>query len=142
MRVTALGHAGLRVETEQATVLCDPWFSPEGAFQASWHQYPSNDHLLSDPTLVRPTAIAISHEHLDHVDPWFLARVPSGVPVIVPRYPSPALRRKIEMGGPRSIIELEQWETFEIASGTSIFFVSEPPMNHDSAIIVQGDGHT
>jgi hypothetical protein len=28
--------------------------------------------------------------------------------VIVPHYPSPALRSKIEGGGPREIIELEQ----------------------------------
>jgi UDP-MurNAc hydroxylase len=35
MRVTALGHAGLKVETSRATVLVDPWLSPEGAFQAS-----------------------------------------------------------------------------------------------------------
>jgi UDP-MurNAc hydroxylase len=140
MRVTALGHAGLQVRTAETRVLCDPWFSPEGAFQGSWHQFPANDHLLGSEELFIPTAIAISHEHLDHVDPWFLARVPSTVPVIVPHYPSPALRSKIEGGGPREIIELEQWESFQISEGTKIFFVSEPPMNHDSAMVIQGDG--
>lgn len=142
MRVVALGHAGLQVTTSRANVLCDPWFSPEGAFQASWHQFPANDHLLESGNLFSPTAIAISHEHLDHVDPWFLARVPASVPVIVPRYPSPALRRKIELGGPREIIELGQWEVFELSEGTTIFFVSEPPMNHDSAMVIQGDGQS
>jgi UDP-MurNAc hydroxylase len=139
MRVAALGHAGLRVRTADAEILCDPWFSPEGAFQGSWHQFPANDHLLESPDLFEPTAIAISHEHLDHVDPWFLARVP-GVPVIVPRYPSPVLKNKIRAGGPREIIELDQWEVFEISAETKIFFVSEPPMNHDSAMVIQGDG--
>ena len=141
MRVTALGHAGLKVETRGATLLLDPWFSPEGAFQASWFQFPDNSHLL-EGDILEPTAIVISHEHLDHVDPWFLARVPSRIPVVVPRYPSPVLRHKIEMGGPREIIEAEQWERVEIADGTTVFFVSEPPMNHDSAIIVEGDGQT
>jgi UDP-MurNAc hydroxylase len=65
--------------------------------------------------------------------------LPAHVPVIVPRYPSPVLRRKISLGGPREIVEVEQWERFEIAEGTRVFFVSEPPMNHDSAIIVEGD---
>lgn len=139
MIVTALGHAGLKVQTSTATILLDPWFSPEGAFQASWFQYPDNSHLLKD-ALFRPTAIVISHEHLDHVDPWFLSHVPSDVPAIVPRYPSPALRQKILRGGERSIIEAEQWELVEIEPGTSVFFVSEPPMNHDSAIIVVADG--
>jgi UDP-MurNAc hydroxylase len=68
MRVTALGHAGLKVETRSAALLIDPWFSPEGALQGSWFQYPDNSHLI-DPTLFQATAVVISHEHLDHVDP-------------------------------------------------------------------------
>ena len=94
MNITYLGHAGLKVETARATVLVDPWFSPEGAFQASWFQYPDNSHLVT-PSLFEPTAIVLSHEHLDHTDSWFLSQVPAHVPVIIPRYPSPVLKRKI-----------------------------------------------
>jgi UDP-MurNAc hydroxylase len=142
MKVTALGHAGLKVQTSRATVLVDPWFSPEGTFQASWFQFPDNTHLIG-PSLFQPTAIVISHEHLDHVDPWFLSRVPSSVPVVIPRYPSPVLRQKVEMGGPRAIIEVPPWERVDLAEGTSVFFVSEEsPMNHDSAIVIKGDGQT
>jgi len=142
MKVTALGHAGLKLQTGNATLLMDPWFSPEGTFQASWFQFPDNSHLLESPELVAPTAIAISHEHLDHVDPWFLAKVPASVPVIIPRYPSPVLKQKIRRGGPRTIIELSQWQVHEIAPGLTIYFVSEPPQNHDSAMVVQADGQT
>jgi UDP-MurNAc hydroxylase len=141
MKVTALGHAGLKVETGRATLLCDPWFSPEGTFQASWFQYPDNSHLLTKE-IEHPTAIAISHEHLDHVDPWFLAKVPESVPVIIPHYPSPVLKHKILKGGPRKIVELPQWETYTIADGLTIYFVSEPPQNHDSAMIITADGQT
>ena len=59
MRVTALGHAGLKVETARATILVDPWFSPEGAFQGSWFQYPDNAHLMM-PGLLNPAAIVIA----------------------------------------------------------------------------------
>jgi UDP-MurNAc hydroxylase len=142
MRITALGHAGFRVETAGATVLLDPWLSPEGAFQASWFQYPENHHLLT-PELCRPTAIAVSHEHGDHIDPWFLAHVPASVPVVIPRYPSPVLRRKVLAGGARRVIEAEPYEEIEVAPGTRLFFVCEAsPMNHDAAIVVCGDGHT
>jgi UDP-MurNAc hydroxylase len=142
MRVTALGHAGLKVEVAGSTVLIDPWFSPEGAFQASWFQYPDNSHLL-DPSLLNPDAILISREHLDHVDPWFLARVPPSVPVVIPRYPSPVLRGKVESAGPRTIREVPPWEPVEVADGIGVFFVSEEsPMNHDSAIVVQAEGRT
>jgi UDP-MurNAc hydroxylase len=141
MKITALGHAGLKVETlAGATILCDPWFCPEGCFQGGWFQFPDNSHLLSDPALLRPHAVLISHEHLDHVDPWFLARLPADVPVYIPRYPSPVLKEKILRGGPRRIIEADQWEEVEVAPGVFAFFVSEPPQNHDSAMVIRADG--
>lgn len=140
MNITALGHAGLEIETPHVRLLMDPWFSPEGAFFGSWFQFPDNSHLLD--RLEKPTAVVISHEHLDHVDPWFLARLPEDVPVIVPRYPSPVLRQKILRGGPREVIELAQWEVFEFADDTRLFFVSEPPMNHDSAMVLEAGGRT
>lgn len=143
MRTTALGHAGLKVETEDAVVLIDPWFSPEGAFQASWFPYPDNSQLMRDPSLHKPSAVVVSHEHLDHVDPWFLSRVPADVPVYIPTYASPALRRKVAEGGVRDVIEVPAWQDVAVAPGVSVLFVPEPsPMNHDSAIIVKGDGHT
>lgn len=141
MRVTALGHAGLRVEARGGTLLLDPWFSPEGAFQASWFPFPDNSHLLHQPNLWRPDAVVVSHEHLDHVDPWFLGRLDPDVPVVIPRYPSPVLRRKILSAGERTIVEVEPWEVVDIAAGLRLFFVSEPAMNHDSAIVVQADGY-
>ena len=142
MKVTAMGHAGLKVETARATLLCDPWFSPEGAFQGSWFQFPENSHLLGSAPRA-PTALVISHEHLDHVDPWFLARVPAHVPAIVHRFPSPVLRHKILAGGPRPIIEVDAWQPVDVADGTRVWFVPElSPMNHDTAIVIQGDGQT
>lgn len=142
MKVTFLGHAGLKVETTSATVLVDPWLSPEGAFLASWFQYPDNQHLMS-PSLLEPTAIVISHEHLDHLDPWFLAQVPARVPVVIPCYLSPVLRQKILAASEREIVELPPWEPVELVEGTRVFFVPEDsPMNHDSAVVIVGDGHT
>lgn len=142
MKATSLGHAGLKVETKRATVLVDPWLSPEGAFLGSWFQYPDNQHLITE-SLFEPTAIAFSHEHLDHFDAWFLAQVPTHVRVFIPRYVSPVLREKITATGPREIIEVPPWEPVEIAEETSIFFVpEESPMNHDSAVVIIGDGRT
>lgn len=143
MRITGLGHAGLRVETSGATLLVDPWFSPQGAFQGAWFPFPENARLLEDPSLRSPTAIVISHEHLDHVDPWFLSQVPANVPVIFPWTPTETLRKKIASAGPRSLVQASPWERVQVADGTSVFFVSEAsPMNHDSAIVIEGDGQT
>ena len=143
MRITHLGHAGLQIETSNAVVLVDPWFSPEGAFQASWFQYPDNSHLMTAGTLFHPTAIIISHEHLDHVDPWFLSKVSEDVPVIIPKYVTSALKHKVESTGSRKIIEVPEWQQFEVADGIGGFFVHEiSPMNHDSAIVITGNGQT
>jgi UDP-MurNAc hydroxylase len=141
VRITTLGHAGLKVESASTTLLIDPWVSPFGAFQSSWFQYPQNQHVV-DTELFTPTAIVVSHEHLDHLDAWFLERVSERVPVIVPRYPSPAARRKITAarGGP--IVELDPWEWFYVGAGMQVMFVAEAsPMNHDSAVVVTADGH-
>ena len=141
MRITTLGHAGLKVESVSTTLLIDPWVSPFGAFQSSWFQYPENQHVL-DEALFTPSAIVVSHEHLDHLDPWFLGRVPNTVPVVVPRYPSPAARRKIAAVRGGEIVELDPWEWFEVGVGTRVMFVCEAsPMNHDSAVVVAADGH-
>ncbi|MFY0672410.1 MAG: MBL fold metallo-hydrolase [Bacteroidia bacterium] len=142
MKVQALGHAGLMVEYKGDVVLMDPWFSLEGNFQASWFQYPDNSHLLKRKELFSPTAILISHEHMDHCDPWFLSQVEKHVPVIIPKYPSPILKEKILQGGKREIIEYEEWEEFNVTPNIKAFFVSEPPMNHDSAIVIRAGRKT
>lgn len=142
MLVRSLGHAGLELRVAGARILCDPWFSPEGAFQGSWFQYPDNS-LLLDQELIRPHAILISHEHMDHVDPWFLSQVPDHIPVYIPRYASDVLRRKILRSRSRPVIELNQWELSEVTPGVEVMFVSEEsPMNQDSAMVVVSEGRS
>jgi UDP-MurNAc hydroxylase len=142
VKVTSLGHAGLKVETAGGSLLIDPWLSPQGAFQASWFQFPDNSHLVRRD-LFEPAALIISHEHRDHIDPWSLARIPPHVPVFIPRYPSPVLRRKVEEVGSREIVEVPPWRSVEPAPGVKLFFVSEEsPMNHDSAIVVLSGGRS
>src|SRR6185436_13067782 len=50
-----LGHSGLAVEHAGRLLLCDPWLSPRGAYNASWFQYPEYPaHRFSK--LLRPDA--------------------------------------------------------------------------------------
>ena len=140
MQLRSLGHAGIEIRANGSRILCDPWFSPEGAFQASWFQYPDNSFLIDDE-LLSPTAIFISHEHMDHVDPWFLERVPAEIPVYIPRYASRVLPNKVLSARHRPLVELEQWEFEEVVPGVKLMFVSEEsPMNHDSVMVVTADG--
>ena len=136
MLIKSLGHAGLQIEHLESRLQIDPWLSPEGAFQGSWFQWPDNSHLI--PRLEAPDAVAISHEHLDHVDPWWLAKLPQDTPIYVPRYPLGVLREKILASGQANIYEIEPWQDVEVVPGMKLFFVSErSPMNHDSAMVLR-----
>ena len=140
MIITGLGHAGLELEYRGARLQMDPWLSPEGAFEASWFQWPDNGHLVD--RLALPQAVAISHEHLDHVDPWWLAGLPKNTPVYIPRYPLGVVRRKILSSGLTDIRELDPWREVEVIPGVQLFFVTErSPLNHDAGMILRTANH-
>ena len=44
MRATSLGHAGILIECEAGSILCDPWFEP--AFLGSWFVFPETTNSM------------------------------------------------------------------------------------------------
>lgn len=140
--VTFLGHAGLAVDAKAFSLLADPWLAPTGAFLGAWHQYPRNDHL-DVPALVEADWIAVSHEHLDHFDPWVLSLLPQRTRILIPRYPGPAFRdRMTSVVGNRPVIEITAWEKFPLDNrGSWITAIPElSPMCHDAAFLIVADG--
>src|SRR5437763_4571532 len=129
--LTFLGHAGLAVETGEFRLLADPWFAETGAFLGSWHQFPRNDHLDVE-ALLSADWVAVSHEHLDHMDLSVLTRLPTRTRVLIPRYPSHAFRDRLRARGVRRVIELAPWEPFPLdARGSGITRIPEPaPQSH------------
>jgi UDP-MurNAc hydroxylase len=99
MKITSLGHAGLLIETNGHTIVCDPWFSTDGAFLASWHQWPRNDQLGTAvmDKVMSADYLYVSHLHRDHFDEKFLrsyfAANPS-VTVLVPKFSEPNILYK------------------------------------------------
>ncbi|RJL30863.1 MBL fold metallo-hydrolase [Bailinhaonella thermotolerans] len=141
--VTFLGHAGLSVEAADFTLLCDPWLDPRGAYLGSWHQYPRNDHL-DVAALADADWVAVSHEHLDHMDPWFLSQLSPRTRVLIPKYPASAYRDRMMAAGVRNLVEIEPWEPFALDNhGSWITAIPEvSPMCHDAAFLVVADGHS
>ncbi|MEU5877469.1 MBL fold metallo-hydrolase [Spirillospora sp. NPDC047279] len=140
--ITFLGHAGLAVSAGSFRLLVDPWLAPTGAFLGAWHQYPRNDHL-DVPRLADADWVAVSHEHLDHFDPWFIARLPERTRILIPRYPGPAFRERMgEVAGTRQVIEIPPWEKFPLDNrGSWITAIPElSPMCHDAAFLMVADG--
>src|SRR5262245_47314125 len=140
-KVTFLGHAGLSVQASRFRLLADPWLGSAGACVGSWHQFPRNDHL-DTPDLLDVDWVAVSHEHLDHMDLSVLTRLPERTRVLIPRYPSPAFRDRLRAGGVRRVVELAPWEPFPLdTAGSWITAIPEQsPMCHDAAFLVVADG--
>ncbi|KRB46313.1 hypothetical protein ASD90_11505 [Terrabacter sp. Root181] len=141
--VTSLGHAGLRIDAPHLTMLCDPWMSPGGAFLGSWFPFPDNSHLRRADVL-NADWVAISHEHLDHLDLDLLRELPERVRIVVPRYPAPEMVQRIRAAGIRNVlIELRSWERLALNDrGDWVTVIQElSPMCHDSAILVVAAGH-
>lgn len=115
MKVSYLSSAAILVETEDASLLCDPWLV-DGAFYGSWCHYPPLD---SDPEDFNDVDyIYISHIHPDHFDPATLRRMDSDIPVLIHDYRWDYLRDEIEELG---------------------FDVTE--LEHDSRMHLEGDLH-
>ena len=138
--VTALGHAGLSIEGAGLKILADPWFSPAGAFLGAWFPFPDNSHVAPD-TRRDVDLVVVSHEHLDHLDLEFLADLPAEVPVVVPRYPSTILERRLRSAGRTNVVVLDAWERYPLGDAGWLTVIPEQcPMSHDAAILVCLEG--
>lgn len=105
--LTWVGHASYVIQIGGRCVLADPvWaaklnrvarrVTPPGV---AWSQLPRID------------AVVISHNHYDHLDAETVRRLPRDTPVCVPA----ALGRWFERRGFTRVIELDWWESAEVA---------------------------
>lgn len=138
-----LGHSGLSVEHHDHRLVCDPWMGSRGAYNASWFpypEYPEQDlgHLRS------ADAVYISHEHLDHFDPAFVETLDRATPILTGRVHKKRLVRMLRKAGFREIIELDDFESFEIAEGFTVKVRTPtfncPPHWFDSCAMIEADG--
>jgi UDP-MurNAc hydroxylase len=141
MRATSIGHAGILVETDAGSILCDPWFVP--AFFGSWFVFPRNDQL-SDDLRARIEAadfLYISHLHGDHHDePWLREHLRRDIPILLPGYPTREQQRTLRGLGFTEFIRTVDTEELEIAPGLSVAIHVETSITDgpggDSALVV------
>ncbi|HEY5664671.1 MAG TPA: Rieske 2Fe-2S domain-containing protein [Ilumatobacter sp.] len=146
MRATSVGHAGILVETDAGSILCDPWFLP--AFFGAWFVFPRNDRL-DDDLLARIEAadyLYISHLHADHHDePWLRDHLRRDIPILLPGYPTREQQRTLERLGFTEFIRTVDGEELELAPGLTVAIHTEVSITDgpggDSALVI-GDGRT
>ena len=137
MRVRYLYSACVVIETEDAKILCDPWFT-QGAYDGAWYQYPPLQNPIE--TIGPVDLVWISHIHPDHYDPAFLrqyfAAYPAARLVTGPQEP-PYLVNKMRQDGFRP----EVVETLSLGD-TDLLIVpnrvpGDPKTDLDSALAVR-----
>ncbi len=145
MLATALGHAGILIETRFGSIVCDPWFQP--AFFGSWFVFPRNDQL--DDDLLRRVENAdylyISHLHADHLDEaWLADHVSRDITVLIPGFPTRELERRIRALGFTKIVRTVDGEELDL-DGLRVAIHVETSITDgpagDSALVVS-DGET
>ena len=146
MRATSIGHAGILIETDQGSIVCDPWFEP--AFLGSWFVFPRNDQLPPElmDRVCNPTYLYISHQHGDHLDESFLhQRMNKDVTVLLPEFPTRELERQLSRLGFHRFIRTTNGIETELSPRLSIAIHIESSISDgpggDSALVVS-DGET
>lgn len=146
MRATSVGHAGILVECEAGSILCDPWFVP--AFFASWFVFPRNDQLDADlmARIENPDYLYISHLHGDHHDePWLREHLRRDVPILLPDYPTGEQERRLRSLGFTEFVHTRDGVETELKSGLTVAIHVETSITDgpggDSAIVISDGVH-
>jgi UDP-MurNAc hydroxylase len=141
MRATSIGHAGILVETQQGSIVCDPWFLP--AFFGSWFVFPRNDQLDLEllHRITHPSFLYVSHLHADHLDEAFLtAHMDKATPVLLPGYPTRELEREMRRLGFTEIVRTRNGEELDLGDGLTVAIHVETSITDgpggDSAIVI------
>ena len=134
-KVTFINHSSLLIQNENCLILTDPWYS-KPAF-GSW--------LPSPPSLYHPVyllslahsnkenfVLLISHGHDDHCDDDYLKLFPNEIKVVIPKFSSPGVRKRVERAGLKNIIEIENQTTVNNVDFNSFIYKD---VSHDDAIL-------
>jgi UDP-MurNAc hydroxylase len=146
MRATSIGHAGILVQTRQATIVCDPWFLP--AFLGSWFVFPRNDQLSPQlmAAIESPDYLYISHQHADHLDePWLASHIDKATKVLLPAFATRELERRLSKLGFKNFVRTENGKETDLGDGLTIAIHVESAIadgpGGDSAIVIS-DGES
>lgn len=136
--VRHLGHAGFAVGHAGLRLLIDPWFHP--AFLDAWFPYPDNRDLLPEVVAGPWDYLYVSHGHEDHFDERLLARLSRDTTVLVPRYRTRTLERRLTALGFTRQIRLGHRETHRIGPDATATMLLDTSHKEDSGLLLDLGG--
>ena len=108
--VKFLNHSSVLIQEDKNFVLTDPWY--ESVSFGSWLSVPPCSvhpaYLVTLSKQVDNFIIAISHGHDDHLDDNFLSLFPPSTKVVIPKYRSKGLLKRINRAGLTNIYEIPE----------------------------------
>ena len=130
MKITWIGQAGLLMQTEEKTILIDPYLSDSVSKvqPQNYRRVPVDKSFLT----VRPNVIVITHKHLDHLDKETLVNYltqDSGITVLAPNGSYQELR---EMGGNNNYVLFNNGTAW--TEGNVVFRAVKAEHSDDDAI--------
>tara|TARA_R110000796_G_scaffold933_5_gene3608 strand:+ start:217 stop:1548 length:1332 start_codon:yes stop_codon:yes gene_type:complete len=142
INVKFLNHSSVLIQEGNSFVLTDPWY--ESISFGSWLSVPPCSvhpaYLVALSKQVDDFTIAISHGHDDHLDDSFLSLFPSNTKVVIPKYRSKGLIKRINRAGLTNIHEVD--EQGESVGGFTFKSYINPVICPDDAIItIAGKKH-
>jgi len=145
MRATSIGHAGILIETDAGSIVCDPWFVP--AFFGSWFVFPRNDQLSDDllERIENADFLYISHLHGDHHDePWLREHLRRDIPILLPGFPTREQQRTLAALGFTNFIRTSDKEELEVAPGLTIAIhvetsITDGPGGDSTLVVSDGE---
>ena len=131
-KVKFLNHASFSIETENFTILVDPWFFGK-IFNDSWSLLKETND--SDFDYSKLKYISISHEHPDHLHfptlKYIKSKVDHEVTILYPERNNPNVKDACEKIGFK-FQYLNHFETKEIEKD---FGITAYPSGHDNALV-------
>lgn len=133
MKFTVLSHAGLLVESGDASVLIDPWIVGS-CYWRSWFNYPEPDRELIDG--LAPNWIYLTHAHWDHFHGPSLRRFSRETPILTPRTPSTRLVNDLRGMGFTNVQEIPHGESVRLAPSFTLHSFQFDPISSDSIVVL------
>ena len=132
--VKYFGHVSIFVQTDNVSIVTDPWLHKNGAFKASWFQFPDNTEI--DFSWVKDLDyVCLSHEHQDHYDINFLKTLNEKTKIVTASFNNKRFIKHLRNNLNNEIIEVNHKDTLLLGDVKYTPIVQVPMGVEDSAMI-------
>lgn len=119
MKISYIAHASLLLETEDTTVVTDPWYKGP-AFHNQWHVFPKP---VSIDFTNRVTHVVLTHGHEDHFHLPTLALINKEAQVYYPYIWKSGAVKKLKKTGFKDITEVSGFNTVVLGENFTVTYI-------------------